>query len=119
MNRIILINSETNRQFLKDAGYDIRQLGKAVYLHVYLDTKEVESLVYTAAYPWLTLDKVAPLLIMPDYKSRALYLLSEGLVSCYNPLLTREVLDEYYASIDSSMLSHKQYLLSFAKDNGI
>ena len=105
MDSIALINTSEARLHLSSIGFITRHLSfGANYLIVNFEKQTVVSSVFTNAEQLINLDQVAPLLLLPDSVSRSLYLLSTKQITRFNPMLTREVLDEYYASLSTSVL---------------
>lgn len=105
MDSIALINTSEARIHLGSIGFITRHLSfGADYLIVNFNKQTVVSSIFTQNEPLLNLDQVAPLLLLPDSVSRSLYLLSTKQITRFNPMLTREVLDEYYASLNTSVL---------------
>lgn len=105
MYRIALINTSEARIHLGSIGFITRHLSfGADYLIVNFEKQTVVSSISTQNEPLLNLDQVAPLLLLPDSMSRSLYLLSTKQITRFNPRLTQEVLDEYYAALHSSVL---------------
>lgn len=105
MDSIALINTSEARLHLSSIGFITRHLSfGADYLIVNFNKRTVVSSIFTNAEQLLNLDQVAPLLLLPDSLSRSLYLLSTKQITRFNPRLTQEVLDEYYASLNTSVL---------------
>ena len=105
MNRIGLINCSDNRLSLIGLGIKASHISHGANYIIYeFDRNAAVGSIFLNETPLLGVDQVAPLLLLPDSVSRSLYLLSTKQITRFNPMLTREVLDEYYASLNTSVL---------------
>ena len=105
MNRIGLINCSDNRLSLIGLGIKASHIPHGANYIIYeFDRNAAVGSIFLNETPLLGVDQVAPLLLLPDSVSRSLYLLSTKQITRFNPMLTREVLDEYYASLNTSVL---------------
>ena len=105
MDSIALINTSEARLHLSSIGFITGHLSFGPdYLIVNFEKQTVVSSIFTNAEQLLNLDQVAPLLLLPDSISRSMYLLSTKQITPSNPRLTQEVLDEYYAALNTSVL---------------
>ena len=105
MDSIALINTSEARIHLRSIGFITRHLSLGPdYLIVNFDKKTVVSSIFTYTEQLLNLDQAAPLLLLPDSISRSIYLLSTKQITRFNPRLTQEVLDEYCAALNTSVL---------------
>ena len=109
MDSIALINTSEARIYLGSVGYITRHLSfGADYLIVNVQKQTVVSSIFTQDEPLFDLKDLAPLILLPDSKSRSLYMLSEGLVTRFHPRITKEIYGEYIASLNASVLSQQQ-----------
>lgn len=105
MNMISVSNTLDNHSKLINMGLTVNDIsGKATYLLIYLDKQLVVGCMYIGDIPWLDIEQIAPLLLLPDCKTRTFYLLKEKLITRFNPLINKEYLSEYYTALNSVVL---------------
>lgn len=83
-------NTIDTRKGLQELGFKFLNVSSgASYLHVNLEDKTVSSSIYLMDRPYLFMEHLYPLVLLPDRASRIEFLVDNGHVSRFDPHVLR------------------------------
>lgn len=90
MQLITMPNTMSNRVKLNELGFIMYNISvRADYLHVDITNNKVNSSIFSANGPYLFMDDLLPLLLLPDDSSRIEFLVAEGHLSRFEPIVRK------------------------------
>lgn len=96
-----LINSASNREELRKLGFHLVEGNSASYIRVDLHMHIAIFSIYASTSPIFDVNHVAELMVLPDFMTRVFYLLSEKIITRFNPHVPQEYILSYYKMINT------------------